>query len=70
MEFQTWMLAEGYWKGQFVSPIVKGSSREEVIKKLKEMINGNNHLPTAYTSLEQWNDYDTFINIDKPGKTT
>jgi hypothetical protein len=41
MDYQTWKLADGYWKGQIVSPVVKGSSREEVIEKLKNMTKEN-----------------------------
>jgi hypothetical protein len=53
MEFQTWMVADGHWKGQLVSPVVKGSSRDEVIEKLKKMelwMNAGESMIDSYTN--------------------
>ena len=44
MEYNTWKAPDGQWKGQAVSSVVKGSTREEVIGKLKNMIDQNPEL--------------------------
>ena len=41
MDYQTWQLADGHWKGWLTSPVVRGASREEVIEKLKIMTKEN-----------------------------
>ena len=49
MEYNTWKTPDGQWKGQLASPVVKGSTREEVIEKLKNMTKENSEIEWGVT---------------------
>jgi hypothetical protein len=38
MDLQTWKAPDGSWKGQYSTDIVRGSTREEVMQKLLDIL--------------------------------